>query len=89
VREEMIFPAGEPTGSPCPDPELLAHLARVTEEIQWLWWDQQVWREFESIADGSDAARGSFIVAWVGELYYRRAGLAVRAMRDGDPTPGT
>jgi hypothetical protein len=29
--------------------------------------------------------RASFFRAWVGELYYRRADLTVRAMRDADP----
>jgi hypothetical protein len=67
------------------DPDVLAHLGRVTDEIQWLWWDQHVWRSFENIAERSDVARDTFFVAWVGELYYQRADLTIRAMRDSDP----
>jgi hypothetical protein len=66
------------------DPDVLAHLGRVTDEIQWLRWDQHVWRTFDNIAERSDVARDSFFVAWVGEVYYRRADLTIRAMRDSD-----
>lgn len=67
----------------CSVPDLLPHLERVTEEIQFLYWDQQVWRAFDAVAAGSPVVRDSFFRAWVGELYYRRADIAVRAMRDG------
>jgi hypothetical protein len=62
---------------------VLTQLERVTDELSWLLWDEQVWRDFERIAQGSAVARDSFFAGWVGELYYRRASLAVRAMHDG------
>lgn len=74
---------GTPRSAPCPLADLLPRLKRVTEEIQFLYWDQQIWRAFDAVAAGSPVARDSFFRAWVGELYYRRADMAVRAMRDG------
>jgi hypothetical protein len=83
--EDSIFAAGPPRSLPeCPVPDLLPELARVTEEIQFLCWDQQVWRSFDAIAEGSPVARESHFRGWVGELYFRRADLAIRAMRDRD-----
>jgi hypothetical protein len=57
-------------------------LEHVSDEIHELWLDRFIWQTFSRIAEESDVAKGSFIAAWVGEQYYRRAAVAVRAMVD-------
>jgi hypothetical protein len=43
-NEHSIFADGDsPPAAICPVPDLLPRLGRVTEEIQFLYWDQQVW----------------------------------------------
>lgn len=63
-------------------PTVVEILEHVSDEIHELWLDQYVWQTLSRISQQSDAARGSFNVAWIGEQYYRRAALAVRAMVD-------
>jgi hypothetical protein len=59
-------------------------LEHVSDEIHELWLDRHVWQTFRRITEESNVAKGSFIAAWVGEQYYRRAAVAVRAMVDHD-----
>ncbi len=68
-----------------PVPDQLRMLDHVSDEIHELWLDRYVWQTLSRIAAESSVAHDSFIVAWVGEQYYRRAAIAVRAMVDRDP----
>jgi hypothetical protein len=60
-------------------------LEHITEEISGLWLDRLIWRSIREMVEELPGVRGSFIVAWIGEQYYRRAALSVRTMVDSDP----
>ena len=59
-------------------------LEHITEEISELWLDRLIWRSLRDMVQSIPTARDSFILAWIGEQYYRRAAIAVRTMADLD-----
>jgi hypothetical protein len=62
-----------------------ASLEHLTEEISELWLDRVIWRSIREMVEELPGVRDSFIVAWIGQQYYRRAALSVRTMVDRDP----
>src|SRR6266568_4499231 len=62
-----------------------ASLEHLTEEISELWLDRVIWRSIREMIEELPGVRDSFIVAWIGQQYYRRAALSVRTMVDRDP----
>ncbi len=60
-------------------------LDRVTAEISELWLDRFFWRSFRNMAQSVPVAHDSFILAWIGQQYYRRAAIAIRSMVDVHP----
>jgi hypothetical protein len=60
-------------------------LEHIADEISELWFDRHIWRSMTGIADKRPGVRDSFILAWIGEQYYRRAAVAVRTMVDRAP----
>jgi hypothetical protein len=61
-----------------------ASLEHITEEITGLWLDRLIWRSIREMVEELPRVRDSFIVAWIGQQYYRRAALSVRTMVDRD-----